>query len=315
VAKLSSESRNYTIDELYRVNNDLLYRVKNDLLYNSMADALTQKTLNSSETGISSDRYCGEQDVIVSLTTYGKRLYEVYLSIESIMQGSMKPNRIILWLAEELQGQELPITLLRQQRRGLDIRYCNDIKSYKKLIPTLKAFPNACIITVDDDFIYKYDLVERLVSSYKKEPEYIHANIINRIVLGNNGKPTSYLKWERDCIAEDANILNFFIGFGGILYPPGSLSSEVLNESVFSDICQTADDVWLNAMALLNGTRIKKVLPRHYLGKDFLVNESVQDTALYLKNANHTTGECQNDPQITAVYSRYHLFEKLIEER
>ena len=116
-------------------------------------DQLIEKTLNSKENGVSSDRLC-EYEVILSLTTYGKRLYEVAATIESIMQGSMKPNRIVLWLENELQDTELPIALKNQQGRGLEVIFCKNVRSYKKLVPALCRFPDSAIITIDDDVIY-----------------------------------------------------------------------------------------------------------------------------------------------------------------
>lgn len=47
------------------------------------------------ELGVSDRRYASH-DIIVSLTTYGKRIWDVYLAIESIMQQTFKPNRIVL---------------------------------------------------------------------------------------------------------------------------------------------------------------------------------------------------------------------------
>lgn len=282
------------------------------ILFQAKADFLTEKTLNSTSAGISSDDICNGKEVIVSLTTYGKRLYDAYLPVESVMQGSIKPNRIILWLADDLKNKTLPITLQKQQRRGLQVRYCKDIKSYKKIIPTLKEFPDACIITIDDDAIYKFDLIENMVSAYNNDPHHIYANRMRRITLDDNGKPISYLQWPFCSNDIEASHFNFCIGIGGVLYPPGSLSQEVCNESVFMDICPSNDDVWLNAMALLNDTKRKKVITRHPLGYDYFDNIDVQDIALKNTNTNKTSEICMNDIIFADVYSRYNLFEKLI---
>lgn len=79
-----------------------LNNFQKDIIYQNRKDRLTELALCSSTKGISKERYC-QKEVIVSLTTYGKRLYDVYLAIESIMQQSMKPNRIVLWLGDELK--------------------------------------------------------------------------------------------------------------------------------------------------------------------------------------------------------------------
>ena len=293
-------------------SNSAMKLSRAEMLFQVKADLLTEKTLNSTSAGISSDDICNGKEVIVSLTTFGKRLYDTYLPIESVMQGSIKPNRIILWLADDLKNKTLPITLQKQQSRGLQVRYCHDIKSYKKIIPTLKEFPDACIITIDDDAIYKFDLIENMVSAYNNDPNHIYANRMRRITLDGNGKPISYLQWPFCTNDDDASHLNFTTGVGAVLFPPGSLAQEVFNESVFMDLCSTADDIWLNAMALLNDTKRKKVITRHPLGFDFSENGNVQDIGLKNINTNKLSSICMNDKILADVFSRYDLFEKLI---
>ena len=106
--------------------------------------------LHSKESGIPPEALC-DVEVIVSHPQFGNRLLKVSPAIESIMQGSMKPNRIMLWLEEEMKGVTFPIAIRRQQERGLEVFFCKDFRSYKKLIPTLCKYPNAGIITIDDD--------------------------------------------------------------------------------------------------------------------------------------------------------------------
>jgi predicted transcriptional regulator len=49
------------------------------------------------------------------------------------MQGTIKPNRIILWLSkDEFINQQIPITLQKQKKRGLEIEFCDELFSYKK---------------------------------------------------------------------------------------------------------------------------------------------------------------------------------------
>ena len=64
--------------------------------------------------------------------------HTTYDTIESIMEQTMKANRIILWLDYSFEKQPLPKALQLLQKRGLEIEYCKDIRSYKKLIPALK---------------------------------------------------------------------------------------------------------------------------------------------------------------------------------
>lgn len=287
------------------------------LRYAIKHDALIEKALHSTEMGVSSEKLC-EQEVVVSLTTYGRRLYDVAPTIESIMQGSMKPNRIVLWLGEDLRDTALPIALKKQEKRGLEIAFCKDIRSYKKLVPALRKFPESTIITIDDDAIYWYDLVERLVNEHNRFPGNIVANRVHRVKLGKNGRPLDYMEWNFNADSNDDSVLNFFTGVGGVLYPPNGLDLEVLKESVFLNICKYADDVWFYAMALKAGTRTRKCLPHNLGGVDFLMNDDVQGEALTRINTLIRTrkkkGRSANDVQLEAVFDRYALWDKLKED-
>ena len=72
-------------------------------LFRLRSEMLKLVSLGAKEQGVSEKPLC-DKEVIVSLTTYDKRYYDVYLTIESIMQGTVKPNRIILWLADEMKN-------------------------------------------------------------------------------------------------------------------------------------------------------------------------------------------------------------------
>lgn len=274
--------------------------------FEQKATQLANATINSDKAGVTEDRFC-QNETIVSLTSYGRRIYDVFLAIESIMQGTQKPNRIILWLSEkEFKNFKLPISLQNQKKRGLEIRYCEDILSYKKLIPTLKEFPEATIITIDDDAIYGFDFVENLIISHTSNPSCIFANRVHRITKNADENLKSYLDWEWSVSTPSKNDHDlFFTGVGGVLYPPHSLDEEVFNKKIFMEICPTADDVWFNAMARLKGTRINKSFTHVANGEDYILNEAAQDCALSL--INNSTENSSNDIQIKAVFEKYKI--------
>lgn len=269
---------------------------------------LERNLSRSASMGVSEKRYC-DHEIIVSLTTYGKRIHSVHLAVESIMNQTLKANRIVLWLGCDFKDKPLPQTLRMQQKRGLEIRFHKDIKSYKKLIPSLREFPEDAIITIDDDIIYKTDLLESLITAYLQDDSYIYCTRHHRMLLDNNKRLLPYLSWElEERTVGEGNILNFPSGAGGILYPPHALDEEVFDESVFRSICPYADDVWFKAMALKKGTLSKKVRTHDPSGNDFLENPEVQDIGLKRIN---TEGECLNDKQIAAVFRRYDLYKYL----
>lgn len=300
-----------TIASIVDTKNDVLLKKISDSKFDCIAHDLTKVCLNSQEQGIASDKIC-DNEVIVSLTSYGKRIRDVHLAIESIMQGSIKPNKIILWLSEkEFKEKELPITLQKQINRGLEIAYCKDIKSYKKLIYTLQKYPDANIITIDDDLIYNFDLLENLINCHIEKPKCICASRIHKITKQSNGSLNSYLKWDWTQ-NNDISIsnLNFFTGGAGTLYPPNSLHKEVFNEEVFLSICPSADDVWFNAMARLQGTLICKSFTHSPIGEDFIYNLINQVNGLCASNNNPK--KCENDKQIKAVFDKYNIYDYIV---
>jgi hypothetical protein len=285
-----------------KYHNHVDYKLKTAIRH----EMLNYCALHSKETGITDKKYCNE-NITVSLTTYGKRFYQVYLTIESLMQQSLKPNKIVLWVDYSFQNKRLPELLKKQQDRGLDICFCKDIRSYTKLIPSLQKYPNDVIITVDDDLYYSSNMIENLVPNYLDNPQYIYFNRGYRIKMLNNDKPDKYLNWQVCTTVLDVSPLNFPTGVGGVLYPPKCFQNEIFNASIFLNICPLADDVWFKAMALLNGTYSKKVSTFNANGEEYLNNRTVQDIGLMQQNVIHG----QNDLQINAVFNKYNLWDKL----
>ena len=262
---------------------------------------LWEHILHDTEPGITSRRYA-DCDIVVSLTSFGPRLKDAAFAIESIMQQTVKANRIILWLSHD-DYQQIPEALVLQQKRGLEIKECDDILSYKKLIPCLKECPNDAIVTIDDDLLYDCDILERLIMSYKETPQYISACRVHRIKYLEDGTMAPYNNWYWTISEVGPNPANFFTTGAGTLFPPDSLDKEVLNQEAFMSICKYADDIWLNAMAMKKGTLVTKVRTRSTTGEDYIINGWMQSSSLGQKNV----VEKRNDDQIKAVWGKYNL--------
>ena len=247
---------------------------KQDTLAVLLKERLKSLALTSADAGITQDAIC-EHEVVVSLTTYSYRIHEVYLTIESIMRGTVKPNRIILWLAEdEFGGKDLPILLQKQMKRGLEVRYCEDLRSYKKFIPTLQLCPDACLVTLDDDVMYEPDLLEHLLASYKAHPDCASSCRTHKIKTDSDGMPLPYMQWDRFQHDTIPSYCNFLTGVGGNLFPPHSLCDFVIDSESFMKLCPKGDDIWLNAMLMLNGVKVAKAFTHNMRGDDYVLNES-----------------------------------------
>lgn len=266
---------------------------------------LTWETVHCNELGVSCQDYGNE--VIVSLTSFGRRVYEVYAAIESIMQGTMKPNRIVLWLQEDMRNDPLPITLTNQIKRGLEVYFYKDIKSYKKLIPSLKRFPDAVIITIDDDLLYPFDTVENLVRAYQSNPSFIYCSRYHGMTFDSNGILLPYMNWRWNFQGSSPSHLNFATTGAGTLFPPHCFKPELFDEDLFMSICPTADDVWINAMAIYSGVKRKKVFTHDEKRDNYYENNLIQSDALST-SINIPGG---NDRQIKAVFDKFEIVNKL----
>ena len=55
-----------------------------------------------------------------------------------------------------------------------------------------------------------------------------------------------------------SNVGTTALGWGGVLFPPGSLDSRVTDYDTYMRLCPRADDLWFKAMAHLKGTAMRK---------------------------------------------------------
>lgn len=291
---------------LVDINSKILSRTQNILL-SQYKNILIDKTINSTTRGVSDEKLC-DNEIIVSLTTFGNRIYDVHLTIESIMQGTVKPNRIVLWLAEEeFKGKTLPRMLQLQQKRGLEIEFCEDIRSFKKIVPAMEKYPDACIVTIDDDLIYEFDILENLVNTHVAFPDDVCASRIHRIKLDKSQKPQSYVRWQWFVCPEKKSNLNFLTSGGGTLFPSHCFVKEFFNKEAFLSLCPYADDVWINAMIWMSGRHIVKSYTHSKLGCDYTESYLEQDDALWSEN------RCRNDIQLRSVMDKYDLYHYLVE--
>lgn len=248
----------------------------------------TPKTVSVNTFGLNTDTR--ETRIIASLTSFPQRIGYVHNTISTLLSQTVKPDVLVLWLASEQfpnKEQDLPDTLLRLKEFGLTIAWCEDLRSYKKLIPALKEYPEDIIITFDDDIYYPQNTIELLYNSYKQEPQSIHTNRARKLYLKNNELYSCSLgetMWGNN---QKSSYLNKITGCGGVLYPPHSLNDLVFDENLFKALIPTQDDVWFWAMAVLNHTKIK--IAANY-NIQLITVDDTQDVGLSKINARNNTG-------------------------
>ena len=272
------------------------------LFHNTMPYYL-RKTASKQGMGINTTEH-REQKFIVSLTSFPARIDKIWITIECLLRQTFKPDRILLWLAYEQfpnQEEDLPNRLLNLKERGLEIKFCEDLKSHKKYYYTMKNHPNDVVITVDDDLYYPKYLLETLINSYYKNTNVIHANSTHLVKI-KNGKIDEYMKWKHKYkgLLRPSHKLWQTHG-NGVLYPPGMLHKDAFNKSLIFNLSLDSDDVWLNFMSYLQGS---KILTNTKFNKQFITVRGSQEGGS-LVSANSFKG--LKDEQIKNVIKYYNI--------
>lgn len=244
-----------------------------------------------------------DKKVIISLTSFPKRINVIWITVNSLLGQTYKPDRIILWLAEEEfenKLDSLPENLLKLQDKGLSIEFCRNLRSHKKYYEAMRNYPNDIVITVDDDIIYPEGLVEELMKLHEKYPDEIICTRGHKITY-KNGEVLPYSQWIHNVpLVEVPRIDICPTGVGGVLYPPNSLNKNLFNEAEIRECCFNADDLWLKTMGVLNGTKVVK--SRKYQDHFFQV-KGTKESSLY----NENVIENKNDIQMKAILDKYDI--------
>lgn len=197
--------------------------------------------------------------VVVSITSYPGRIYDLQYTLHSLLSQTFRPERVVLWLGAEKfprREQDVPAPVLDLRKRGLEIRFTHDAGPFTKLLPALREFPDNPIVTADDDIYYPPDWLQGLVLAWLSSPSSIWAARVRAIRRGPDGVPTPFGSKANQTNREDPSFLLLPEGVAGILYPPRSLDPRVFQEETFQCVTPKNDDFWFWAMAVLHGTKI-----------------------------------------------------------
>lgn len=254
-----------------------------------------------------------KKQIIISLTSFPEAIPFATQAIKSILNGSVLPDKIVLYLTysqfvengipEELQN-------LADSSPVFEIRnYDDDIRSYRKLVPALADFPDAVIVTIDDDVWYDKNMLRVLLRLHNEIPDAIFAHRAKRIKTD-----APYRKWKKyrwySFITKriHSSFKNIQTGVGGVLYPPNALKKEMIDPVLFKAIAPTTDDIWFWAAAVANGTKIIPV-PFGYNKPRGLKKPK----NLSLKTVNFKTGTDLNSKSLKKIIKKYPIIIQRIE--
>lgn len=202
----------------------------------------------------------GGQEVIVSLTSFPPRISQLSCMLKSMLWQTYAPDKVIVWLSEdEFPGKmdDLPAELKKWVANGVEFRFVSgNLRSHKKYYYVFREYPDAIVITVDDDVIYPRDTVGRLLSLSYQHPATVCGNVIRKMRMTNTGF-AAYKQWQKSITMPISSSLNYVaIGCGGICYPPRWYEETLFDREAIEKCCLSADDLWLKANELKAGVAV-----------------------------------------------------------
>lgn len=222
-----------------------------------------------------------EEEIVVSLTSFGNRLDTVHIAVKSIMTQTLKPDVIVLYIAKEDSQKKIHQEEKLVQAGLKIVRNAEDLKPHKKYFYAMQEYPKSLIITVDDDAIYDEDLLEDLYEKHLKYPKAVICGRGHRMTK-KDGRVNPYDMWEGcvQSISPERGICP--TGIGGILYPCGSYRKAFLDKKGILETSICGDDLWLKTVELMEDVKVYAIgkLPARII-------EGSQEEALYIENANN----------------------------
>lgn len=251
--------------KLYEGSSGLTFYLERMLskLINAQERKYCRKLTNIQLASISKER---AENVVVSLTSFPARIQHVDLSIKSLLHQTIRPGKVVLWLAQEqFEGVRIPQQLIDLCNYGLEIRFCReDILGHKKYYYSMLEYPDKVIVTYDDDLIYAEDSLEKLLVMHKRNPDIIVCNRGREIALTAEGEIAPYTFWKVNG-TEPFHIPSYrrMASTGaGTLYPPGCMPEETFNLEKIKTLALTADDLWMKAMSIVAGIPVVRTSER-----------------------------------------------------
>ena len=194
--------------------------------------------------------------IVVSLTSFEPRFEGLPKTLKSLLNQSVKPDKIIVWL--DATPEMLTPEMLTLQKYGVTFRCkVENLKPHKKYFFALQEFSDSIVITVDDDIIYPKDLIKSLIKTWKKYPDCICARRVHKMLFNENGSLKPYNDWIFEYKKETKPSHELLAcGIGGVLYPPSIFDKNVFDIDKIKKECLEADDIWLKWHELRLGVKV-----------------------------------------------------------
>ena len=207
-------------------------------------------------------------DLVVSMTTYPARSRDAARVWNSVLaQATDMPFRCMMPLFEgDFPGRRLPYWLRELADLGQvePLWYGKNLRSHLKLLPVMKALPEADVITIDDDMTKPRGWLQSMIDDHLKWPEDIIScsytfhfdsrmewrrmlDLPQKNARGKNSVPSLVFQFARICSGH------------GTFFPAHTFDGTgFFDEDEAMRLVPTCDETWMWMWAMLGGRNFRQ---------------------------------------------------------
>lgn len=221
--------------------------------------------------------WLGGQPLYVSLTTIHSRVYGLASTIESIIEGTILPDHIYIFVSRDpyLLDHGVTIDFILAEFTGLNkllldypyisIIFTENIGPHRKLLPLLsqKWNEDCVILTIDDHEIYAKSTISSLLEYYNStDRKAVVALRSRRMGVCGDAPPWRLSAYTQNgkglwplASAGRREMLTLPTGTGGVLYRPIFFHPVVFDRR-FLNLTQTGDDLMFRLATMAKGVSV-----------------------------------------------------------
>lgn len=180
--------------------------------------------------------------VVVSFSTIPERVQYLNLVVKRLLSQSLKPDMIYVCIPYySHRSKKMYPEFTLHNFPNVTLVRCNDFGPATKLLGCIpfESSPETMIITIDDDRIYKPDMIQKLVNNAETYKNCaVGYNALDKNLISTVCHPTKNLK---------DPYIHYLEGFGGVLYRRKFITDEMIEfYNNLSPECFLSDDLTIS---------------------------------------------------------------------
>ncbi|WP_349570853.1 glycosyltransferase family A protein [Azotobacter salinestris] len=203
--------------------------------------------------------------IAVNITTTHDRLDLCSQTVWSLLNQSLLPDRIVVWVSREAYLMDTGVNEepawvgeLNKIKDIVEFRWTPNTGPYRKLFPALgEAGEEQIIVYADDDVVYKENWLKLLVAKFRTHRE--EKIIASRVRLSRRnifGRHKTYMLWPVIKKETELDAGYLITGVGGVILKKRHIKECFLGNQDYLSICPQTDDLWISEIVARSGTPV-----------------------------------------------------------